>query len=305
MQYTIEGDTLSSADGGTSWRTVLRNDTLLLAGLENRHTLMVYDEPLPLLRYPFSYGDSVRGRFRGLGVWCDRTYMCVWGDGVTRADGEGTLILPTGDTLRHALRVHSIRRSWHTAFDSVRTWHSLHEKARKEATAGMAPDTAMTVPVVSETFAWFAPGWRYPVMRMEHADDGMEAATLAVTYPPESQLELAYDLENALLRQRTGMGGGQEQPGGRDDASGAMASHAADYDSSTGTVTVSFSLSRPATVSLLLSDAAGIAWRSAERSYGSGGSYALPLSCTGLPHGQYALRVTCGGSVFTERFSIM
>ena len=303
-QYIKYDDTISACDGGTSWRTVLRNDTLLLTGYENRHTLMEYDVPLPLLRYPFSYGDSILGSFHGRGVWCDRTYMRVWGDGVTRADGEGTLILPSGDTLRHVLRLHSIRRTWHTAYDSVRTWQRLREMVRQETREGLAFETTMTTPVVSETYTWYAPGRRYPVLRMENASDNTGSAAFAVAYPPESQLDLDYDMENALLRQRLDMDGGEGLPGARDDTFNAMASHTTDYNSSTNTVTVSFALSRPATVSLLLSDAAGVAWRSTEQSYDDGGSYSLSLSCAGLPHGQYALRVTCGTEVITEKFNV-
>ena len=303
-QYIQYDDTISACDGGTSWRTVLRNDTLWLTGFENRHTLMEYDRPLPLLRYPFSYGDSIRGSFHGRGVWCDRTYMHVWGDGVTRADGEGTLILPTGDALRHVLRLYSVRRTWHIAYDTVRTWHRLRKVVRQETREGLALETTMTTPVVSETYTWFAPGWRYPVLRMENATDGIGSAALAVAYPPEAQLDLDYDMENALLRQRLETDGALGQSCGDDESTNPLASHSTSYDSSTNTITVSFALSRPATVSLLLSDAAGIAWRSTEQSYDGGGSYALSLSCTGLPHGQYALRVTCGTEVINEKFNV-
>ena len=304
LQYIQYDDTISAYDSGTSWFTVLRNDTLLLTGYENRHTLVEYDGPLPLLRYPFSYGDSIRGSFHGMGVWCDRTYMRVWGDGVTRADGEGTLILTAGDTLRHVLRLHSIRRTWHTAYDSVRTWHRLREVTRQETKEGLALETTRTASVVSETYTWYAPGWRYPVLRMENATDGIGSATLAVIYPPESQQDLDYDMENALLRQQQGMDGGQGQLIGQDDTFNVMSNHTIVYNSSANTITVSFTLSRPATVSLLLSDAAGVVWRSVAQSYDGGGSYSLSLSCAGLPHGQYALRVTCGTEVITEKFNV-
>ena len=304
LLYTADRDTLSAADGGTSWRTVLHGDTLWLTGFENRHTLMEYHEPLPLLRYPFSYGDSIRGSFRGMGVWCDRSYMRVWGDGVTRADGEGTLILPSGDTLRHVLRVHSVRRTWHTAYDSVRTWQRLREVVRQETREGLALETTRTIPVVSETYTWYAPGWRYPVLRMENATDGIGTAALAVAYPPEAQLDLDYDMENALLRQRLETDGSEGQPGGEDESTNPLASHSTSYNSSTNTVTVSFALSRPATVSLLLSDAAGIAWRSTEQVFYNNGTYSLSLNCAGLPHGQYALRIISGASILTSKFNV-
>lgn len=304
LLYTADRDTLSAADGGTFWRTVLRDETLLLTGYENRHTFIEYNEPLPLIRYPFSYGDSIRGSFHGRGVWCDRTYMRVWGDGVTRADGEGTLILPSGDTLRHVLRLHSVRRTWHITYDTIRVWGSLLKVVRQEDSRGLEMNASKTTPVVSETYAWYAPGWRYPVLRIENVTDGMGSVALAVVYPPESQLNLDYDMENALLRQQLNKDGGQGQSDDNDGSTNPLTSHSTSYDSSANTVTVSFTLSQSATVSLLLSDAAGIAWRSTEQSYDGGGSYSLSLNCAGLPHGQYALRITCGMEVFTKKFCV-
>ena len=72
--------------------------------------------------------------------------MRVWGDGVTRADSEGTLILSSGDTLRHVLRVHSMRRTWQAGYDSIRTWGSLHNMVRQETREGLAlEDTSFFV----------------------------------------------------------------------------------------------------------------------------------------------------------------
>ena len=305
LLYDLEEDTFSAHEDGTSWRTVVNSDTLWLTGFENRHTLMEYEEPLPLLRYPFSYGDSIHGSFHGIGKWCDRKFMRVWGDGIARADAMGTLILPSGDTLRHVLRVHYMRRTWQTDYDTIRTWEDLREVVRHEETRGFVTDASKTTPVIIDTYAWYAPGWRYPVMRIEEASDSMGMSTLAVLYPPESQMELDYDMENALLRQQTAMQDGSGSFGdGQDDSANAMTSHSTNYNAYTGTVTVVFALSRPASVSLLLSDVSGVAWRSTEQSYDVGGRFSLSLSCSGLPHGQYALRITCGTDVITDKFNV-
>ena len=305
LLYKLSGDTLSYERGGTSWRTTVNGDTLCLTGFENRHTLMEYDEPLPLLRYPFAYGDSIKGSFHGIGKWCDRLFLRVWGDGITRADATGTLILPPGDTLRHVLRVHSVRRTWQYDYDSIRTWDGLREVVRQEERRGIAPVAFGMEPDISETYAWYAPGWRYPVLRMENVTDGTVTFSLALIYPPESQLDLDYDMDNALVRLQMNIPGGSgSQEGGQDDSASAMTSHTTNYDSSTSTVSVSFTLSHAATVSLLLSDVAGVAWRSTEHTFDGGGTYSLSLCCSGLPRGQYALRITCGTDIIMDKFKV-
>lgn len=305
LQYELSGETFTILEDGTLWRTIIQGDTLMLKGFENRHTLIEYDEPLPLLRYPFSFGDSIQGRFHGIGKWCDHTYMRVWGDGITRADAMGTLILPTGDTLRNVIRIHSVRRTWHSNYDAIRTWTALREVVCQEEMRGITPHTSKAVPVITDTYAWYASGWRYPVLRMDTSTDGMGAKMLAVMYPPEAQAVLDYDMENDLLRQQMSMQEGNGYSGGEQDAPvNAISNHDISYDTSTGTATVSFSLTRPASVSLLLSDVAGVEWRSKEQSYDSEGTYTLSLNCSGLRHGQYAMRIVCGSDIYTEKFSI-
>ena len=299
--FTGEDSRAVATEGGTSWRTVIHGDTLLLTGFENRQCLMEYDKPLPLLRYPFSYGDSITGEFHGIGKWCDRRFMRVWGEGTTRAEGEGTLILPGGDTLRHVLMTRSLRRAYHITYDSIHTWDALLQAAARDSRGGLT-DTAGIAPVVTENHSWYAPGLRYPVLRAVRSSDPLGTTTLTVLYPPESQLELDYDMENALVRQSQEPWG---TPGGAgDDGHGhLLVSHSLGTDPSAQEVTLHLTLSSPACVSLLIADASGIAWRTVSQAFGSGG-HSLSISYAGLPHGQYAVRVICGAETFSWKLTI-
>ena len=301
LWYNMEGDSFSVNEGGTSWRTIVHGDTLWLKGFENRHTLIEYDEPLPLLRYPFSYGDSIKGIFHGTGKWCNRTFMRVWGHGITRAEGEGTLILPGGDTLRHVLMTRSVRRTYHITYDSIHTWEALRQAVARDSRGGMT-DTAGIAPVVSEICSWYAPGWRYPVLRADQSSDPLGSATFAVLFPPESQLELDYDMENALVRQSPDFRGNSHHTD--DGGVHVLTSYSLSADPSAMELTLHLTLSGPACVSLLLSDASGITWRSASQAFDNGGDKLLTVSYAGLPHGQYAVRISCGTDTFTEKFSV-
>ena len=303
LQYAADSCSQTAQGQYTSWRTVMHGDTLFLTGFENRHTLMEFDESLPLLRYPFAYGDSICGSFHGVGKWCDRSFMRVWGDGVTRADALGTLILPSGDTLSHVLRTHTLRRTWQASVDSVRTWDSLCDVVRQEDMRDAFPNVSGMEPVIDNTYAWYAPGWRYPVLQVEYIADMIGSALQAVVYPPDSQMELDYDMENALLRQSIEPKGGFHFIGDDGD-SHALIPRSFNIDSSAQVITVSFMLSGSANVSLQLSDSSGITWRRVAQTFDSGGAHSLIIRYTGLPHGQYVMCITCGSDVFTEKFKV-
>ena len=301
LLFTGSDSLTVGTENGTSWCTVICGDTLLLTGFENRLCLMEYDRLLPLLRYPFSSGDSIKGQFHGMGTWCGRRFMRVWGDGITRAEGEGTLILPGGDTLRHVLMTRSVRHTYHITYDSIHTWDALRHAVARDSGGGL-PDTAGIAPVITETRSWYAPGWRYPVLRADQSSDPLGSATLTLLYPPEAQQELDYDMENALARQSPEFWGNSHHTDNGDVH--VLTSYSISADPSAMELTLHLTLSGPACVSLLLSDASGITWRSASQAFDNGGDKLLTVSYAGLPHGQYAVRISCGTDTFTEKFSV-
>lgn len=81
-------------------------DTLWLQGFETSLTQMKYSSPLPMLRFPFAYSDSVVGIITGNGQYCHSIPLAIEGTSFVRADACGRLILPDL-TVDSALRVHS------------------------------------------------------------------------------------------------------------------------------------------------------------------------------------------------------
>ena len=82
------------------------NDTLWLTGFETSRTRVHYNEPVPWLRYPFAYGDSVIAPLLGTGQYCHRIPLSVEGKTIVRADACGRLLLPDM-SVDSVLRVHS------------------------------------------------------------------------------------------------------------------------------------------------------------------------------------------------------
>ena len=160
-------DTLMAIARRTRHYSVLRGDTLLSPGTENNLWLIRYTLPETLLRFPFAYGDSLAAPFLGTSQYCERTYHRTYGLSTVKADALGTLVTPDGDTLRHVLRVHARRTEGAYALP-VYT-----EPGMRRLLAALPPFTADSVHVrlaadtpihTTDTYRFFAPGYRYPVL---------------------------------------------------------------------------------------------------------------------------------------------
>lgn len=139
-------------------------DTLWQTGYETSHTYVRYSSPIPLLRFPLTYGDSLYGQFAGKGQYCHMTPLEVEGSVSVLADAFGCLILPE-DTFDNVLRVHT-----HMQYRETKHMQSLcHE----------------------ERYAWYSPCCRYPLLEnvtlrsIRGADTVLFSATYY--YPQEKE----------------------------------------------------------------------------------------------------------------------
>lgn len=83
-----------------------KNDTLWMSGYENSRTHMHYSAHIPLLCFPFNYGDTLIGAIAGNGLYCHTIPFSVEGISRVHADAFGCLKLPD-ITIDSALRVHT------------------------------------------------------------------------------------------------------------------------------------------------------------------------------------------------------
>ena len=182
QRITASGDTIALFEAGRIRHFLMHGNTLTDKGEQSRRAYMLYDDLLPMLRYPFALGDSISGKFSGVGreenVDAART-----GFGYTVADGFG--ILTDGlDTLRNVTRLHFRDDFTDTYFGA---------------------DTTRFRTVI-DRYAWFCTGYRYPVqesLRWFEADGDSLIPTDSTTYLylPEMQLEdLADDVVNDSIR---------------------------------------------------------------------------------------------------------
>ena len=197
-------DTLMAIARRTRRYTLLRGDTLLSPGTENNQWLIRYTMPETLLRYPFAYGDSLSVPFHGTSQYCERTYARTYGHSSVKADAAGTMVTPEGDTLRHVLRVHVLRTEG--------TLHlPVYTRPAMEALLDSQPSfTADSVYArlqrggdarTTDTYHFYAEGYRYPVLTVTTEQYPVVSFTEAFYLSPREQETLAYDPVNERLRE--------------------------------------------------------------------------------------------------------
>ena len=166
-------DTLCGMEHNTRYYYFQKRDSLWSIGFENSTTLMEYLKPELKLRFPFGYGDTLRSNFEGKGQYSHRLDLKVKGYTRVEADAEGELLLPDFETVKRALRVHTLRYYTQTGRDSTE--------------------------MILDTYAWYAEGIRYPVFesiktnlikKVRKQGEQSKDTTVFTTsfyYPPELQ----------------------------------------------------------------------------------------------------------------------
>ena len=166
--YTISygqiGDSLTGTEHRTTYYYGVSGDSLFFHGYEKNTTWMKYVRPELLLKYPVHYGDSLQSYYQGLGKYCTDLSLDVMGTTDVKADAYGFMVLPSGDTLRHVLRVRSFKRMAEGSdiLDLRRFERSLLSPLLPidSIDCRLSNDTAI---LEIETFRWYALGYRYPV----------------------------------------------------------------------------------------------------------------------------------------------
>ena len=99
-------DTVAIYESGRILHYFAHGDTLCEKGYQSPRAYKIYSQERPYLRYPFQYGDSISGCFKGE-CRSENDYFKVEGLGYTVSDGLGCLT-DGEDTLRHVTRLHLV-----------------------------------------------------------------------------------------------------------------------------------------------------------------------------------------------------
>lgn len=139
------------------------HDTLWQTGYETSLAHVRYTSPLPLLPFPFAYGDTMRGVFSGKGQYCHIVPLSIKGSYTISADAVGKLILPEIE-IDSALRVRQ-----HIQYRDTKTMKYCIEENR---------------------YIWYSPYCRYPLLEAIHVQTTKNSDTIsyaALYYFPQEQ----------------------------------------------------------------------------------------------------------------------
>lgn len=156
---------------------------LSLLGYENPTTLVYFEHPSTVITYPFNFSKSFKSDFKGEGNYSNRLKFDIEGNNQNKVDAYGMMILPSGDTLKHTLRIKTIEQIKNTVFSGDE--HTEHD-------------------VIVERYKWYTKGYRYPIFetittKSEKDSTNNEEFSSSFFFPPQDHYYLDYDKDNSAI----------------------------------------------------------------------------------------------------------
>lgn len=280
----------------------LNNNALKLSVREDNQTYIHYDLPQTYLMFPISYGDRISGMFHGTGTFCDKLRVRSCGSYSLSADELGSLVTADGDTLHNVICLHALRRENVMYFPREQVPSDYGVFTDDSIRACISGDSLV---LQEDLYRWYAPGYRYPVAeRCMYSYRGEAVAEYSLYCPLEEQENLDLDEANIEVRQKVKDGTYVPYRKPSEAAGDNIMDYHCSMDDSGRNIHVEFTVNSPASVSFVLSNSEGMAFRSFSGNYQPGENNSIDISCAGLPRGQYVLYINANGSVSSEKFNI-
>lgn len=259
---------------------VLRNDSLFLCAYRNRLYDIEYSVPILEMVYPMQFGDTLYTYYSGNGLYSGKRQVETAGEARVSADAYGTLVMPSGDTLRNVVRIYTFKTST--------LWMPEPDKDVSDGNRKLC---------VEENYKWYARGFRYPVVETvsESYYDGtapVSCRQAVFLYLPDDQ-QLLNDTVNMRILQE-------------DSLQNSKSGDAFHYDVSVNgsNVTIGYSLDTTAHVSFIVSDTGGVVYRRSGYDCEAGRKYNATIDCGGMLCGEYVLYIYAGGQVYNSKIRL-
>lgn len=308
IEYTLDGDrdgVITEIINNTRYYYNQDSVSIRNIGYENNNIIAEYDRTETILPFPLEYGKKVSGVFHGSCMYCENLMIRQFGAYDIEVDGKGTLLLPDGKTLNNVYRVHSVKETCQIAYDDVHTKRellelidSIHPFTADSITAFISNPNNHTKH--SETYKWYAEGYRYPIIEAAVYGKGIDGSTKATAYycAPDEQEKL-YDKENEEIRTNR-----IKQQADNQEHINSQQSNGYDnnnpYSIVVNGTSITISSHTDSDFSATLSDSAGITYKSA-RGKANG---ILNIDCSGLRHGEYVIHVEIDGNIFSNKIKV-
>ncbi|WP_455585551.1 T9SS type A sorting domain-containing protein [Bacteroides sp.] len=308
--FHTNSDTIVGIEHSTMYYYQLSGDSLILSGYENPTTLIRYTKPETLLLFPFPYGRSFTDYFAGKGYYCNRLGIELYGKSVVTADAMGTLVIPGGDTLRHVLRVHTLKK----IVEEMKPIPANNKADMKISSKAFSKDSIEwhlaydSLHLELNIWHWYVEGYRYPVFESVssvicRSDERRSHFSVSFYYPPHEQY---YDLDNDFENQRKR----DEREESDNDSNSTPANKNMGYEDELihyayafdgQNVLLNYSLKVNSNVVIGLYDIQGKQLSAIRKVDQAKGDYQQQLMLESLPSGEYLLRISVGNKVYGEK----
>ena len=319
--YELKYTALSSSDIiiGTEHQTMYyyhsSGDSLQLLGYENPTTLIKYRNPESILVFPLFYGRTFIDYFDGIGRYCDHMNIHIQGKSIVMADAEGRLVLPDGDTLKHVLRVHTLKKfveHMSPSSTNVILRDTLPFITNCDSIEFHLKNDSIHMEV--DTWRWYAEGYRYPIFE----------TIKSITYKQEKAYEhFATSFYYPLNEQYYGLNNDSENQTKRDKFMQQIA-NTKDYSSNQlysdsykdeiinyhyslneqGLLQINYTLIQDTEIMITLYDIQGRQLSNQQKVFKPQGSYQENIPLSKYTKGEYLLQIKLGDKIIGEKVLI-
>lgn len=298
VSFALKDDSLMQIERGGRTLFHQQQNGLEIIGVEDNQTIITYDMPEKWLHHPIALGDSVCGFFNGTGKYCDRIFLRRFGTYWTKADAEGKLVLPTGDTLKNVIRLHTERYvSTITApIDTIA--YKIPSFNTDSIINNMAKDTCQ---IKESIYRWYTDNNHCPVLEVKITQQQERIFKREVFY-------FAHDFQNQIIqddmadksmqsiyKDLTSLNSEDKKPG--------ILYHIT-KEKGNARVTIRYDLYQPMKIKLILADLRGYVFQQLEDDNAAGSGYSMSLNTSGLRKGQYIIYIIAGNKKYIEKFNI-
>lgn len=308
LDYRAYDDSLCiGQEHKTLYKYRLSGDTVYSCGFENPTTLVTESRPSIFLIFPFHYKEKHENYFHANGDYCNRLFLTLTGKTSVEADAYGTMLLPSGDTLRHVLRIHQSREIAQRMFPYNCILASDTIFCTDSTDYYLANDS---LTLQSETYRWYAEGYRYPVFEtvetitLIHGNPVSLYNTAFMYTPSDQYYDLNNDLENQVRRDAEqarleAERNAQAFEGNNDlEADDENITYSVNVSQGGNELIIEYVLAEQSDLTFILFDIQSRQLTQLSRAGQSSGTYRESISLTGLQPGEYTLRIMVNGKVF-------
>lgn len=239
-----------------------------LLGYQTSSHIVRLTEPMPIIRYPFAYGDSIACHFNGTGEYNHLRTFRIDGTSKTKYDAIGRLLLPDFQT-DSAMRIHTHRHYT----------ESLHRETE----------------FVVDDYQWYVSQCRYPllesvkILTIRHGD----TVTFAKSYYIPQELE--EDKGGTRITEET------EAESGTDNEAERIFTNATYLPNPVfADLHISYTLTCDADVYFSIHYNGGIVMHTTPRHNQQAGIYEETINMQGYPTGTYVLYVHVNDMIISE-----